>query len=190
MSTNTNAATAVEELETTETAEAVDQQIDVPEMAECFAVTNDAEADWAVRKIAEHRAEVARWAEHFKVQLDRITATEEASIAYLTRLLSDYFPTVPHKSTKTEESYRLPSGKIYMKQQQPKFERDEETLTSWAKENRPELVKTVTTESTDWNTLKKSTTVLESGEVADALTGEIIPGVRAEFRPAEFKIDC
>lgn len=183
MSTMMNAAPAVETVESVET-------IEVPEMSECFAITTDAEADWAVRKIAEHRAEIEKWAAHFKGQMDRITATEEASIAYLTRLLSDYFPTVPHKSTKTEESYRLPSGKIYLKSQQPRYERDEAVMTEWAKENRPELVKTVTTESTDWNTLKKSTTVLDSGDVADALTGEIIPGVKAEFRPAEFKIDC
>lgn len=173
---------------TTETVET--PAIEVPEAEECFVIENDSQADWAVRKIAEHKAEVEKWSNHFKQQMEKIENTENASIIYLTRLLRDYFATVPHKTTKTEESYKLPSGKVYMKAQQPKYTREEETLTAWAKENHPELVKTVVSESTDWNTLKKSTTTLEDGSVVDALTGEMIPGVKAEMRPPEFKVDC
>lgn len=164
--------------------------IEVPEAEELFCIDDDSKADWAVRKIAEHRAEIEKWDTHFKTQLEKITATEQASIDYLTRLLQDYFRTVPHKETKTEESYKLPSGKIYVKAQQPKYIRDEEEMTAWAKENRPELVKTTVTETTDWNTLKKATTTLEDGSVVDSLTGEVIPGVKAEHRDPEFKIDC
>lgn len=173
-----------------EQTEPVTPAIEVPEAEECFAIDDDSKADWAVRKIAEHRAEVEKWEKHFETQMERIRATEQASIDYLTRLLKDYFTTVPHKATKTEESYKLPSGKIFMKAQQPKYIRDEEEMTAWAKENRPELVKTTVTETTDWNTLKKSTTTLDDGSVVDALTGEVIPGVKAEHRDPEFKVDC
>ena len=164
--------------------------IEVPEAEELFCIDDDSKADWAVRKIAEHRAEIDKWDNHFKNQLERIRATEQASIDYLTRLLKDYFTTVPHKTTKTEESYRLPSGKVYMKEQLPKYIRNEDEMTAWAKENRPELVKTTVTETTDWNTLKKATTTLDDGSVVDSLTGEVIPGVKAEMRMPEFKIDC
>ena len=173
---------------TTETVET--PAIEVPEAEECFVIENDSQADWAVRKIAEHKAEIEKWDIHFGRQLEKIKATENASIDYLTRLLRDYFATVPHKTTKTEESYKLPSGKIYSKAQQPKYIRDEDEMTAWAKENRPELVKTTVSETTDWNTLKKATTTLDDGSVVDALTGEVIPGVHAEMRPAEFKVDC
>lgn len=165
-------------------------EIEVPEAEELFAIDDDSKADWAVRKIAEHRAEIDRWQAHYTRQMERVRVTEQASIDYLTRLLQDYFRTLPHKTTKTEESYKLPSGKVYMKAQQPKYTRNEEELTAWAKENRPELVKTTVTETTDWNTLKKATTTLEDGTVVDSLTGELIPGVTAEMRPAEFKVDC
>lgn len=176
------------EIYTTDTVET--PAIEVPEAEELFCIDDDSKADWAVRKVQEHRAEIDKWENHFKNQMERIRTTEQASIDYLTRLLQDYFRTVPHKETKTEESYKLPSGKIYVKAQQPKYIRDEEEMTAWAKENRPELVKTVTTETTDWNTLKKSTTTLEDGSVVDSLTGEVIPGVKAEHREPEFRVDC
>lgn len=173
-----------------EPVEPAENTIEVPEAEECFIIENDSQADWAVRKIAEHRAEISKWEEHFRKQMDKISATEQASIDYLTRLLKDYFVTVPHKTTKTEESYKLPSGKVYMKEQMPKYIRNEDEMTAWAKENRPELVKTTVTETTDWNTLKKATTTLDDGSVVDSLTGEVIPGVKAEMRMPEFKIDC
>ena len=50
------------------------------------------------------------------------------SIAYFTGLLRKYFEDVPHHTTKTSESYALPSGTLMLKQQEPTFERDAEKL--------------------------------------------------------------
>jgi phage host-nuclease inhibitor protein Gam len=99
--------------------------------------------------------------------------------------LEKYFGTVQHKVTATEENYRLPSGKLVMKKPSMEFERDDESLLSWLKENgHPEFIKTK--ESVDWSSLKK-TLVVVGGSVTDE-DGQIVPCITAVEKPAEFKI--
>ena len=57
----------------------------------------------------------------------------------------------------------------------------------WAQENRPELL--VPQEpKLDWATLKKSLQATDDGRAVDTETGEIVPGVAINERPAKFSI--
>ena len=96
-----------------------------------FLIENDSKADWALREIAEAQADTAKWADYYADQAAKIKAQNDQTVAYFTSALEQYFGTVPHRTTKTQESYGLPSGKLVRKAQQPTYERDAEALLKW-----------------------------------------------------------
>ena len=84
-----------------------------PGATKVFKITDDSLADWAVCKIADERAELARLKELADEQIARImekvAAAEkrcENNTSFMTSKLAEYFETVPHKETKTKHSYR------------------------------------------------------------------------------------
>ena len=99
---------------------AQDEAEDAPRPA--WRITDDGCADWACRKIAEEKAELDRIRELAEAQIQKIeeklAAAErryENGTRFLTGKLAEYFETVPHKATKTKESYRLLSGTLTRK---------------------------------------------------------------------------
>ena len=151
-----------------------------------FHVTDDKAAQWCMQKIMEAETDRAMWKAHYEAQMEKVNKAADESIAYFTGKLEEYFATVPHKATKTQESYTLPGGKLVLKQQQPKFETDDDKLVSWLEANgRTGLVKIK--KSADWATLKKSLNFV--GENAVTVDGEIVPGVKVEQRPNVFKVE-
>lgn len=152
-----------------------------------FTVDNDQKAEWAARKIREARQDTQKWTEYYERQLSAIRRANEETEAYFAALLADYFDTVPHKATKTQESYSLPSCKLVLKAQQPEFNRDEAVLCDYLdKKGRDDLVKI--TRRADWAALKKTLKVMEDGTCVDA-DGEVVEGVQAFSRQPEFKIE-
>lgn len=152
-----------------------------------FIVDNDQKAEWAARKIREARQDTQKWTEYYERQLSAIRRANEDTEAYFAALLADYFDTVPHKATKTQESYSLPSCKLVLKAQQPEFNRDEAVLCDYLdKKGRDDLVKI--TRRADWAALKKTLKVMEDGTCVDA-DGEIVEGVQAFSRQPEFKVE-
>lgn len=152
-----------------------------------FIVDNDQKAEWAARKIREARQDTQKWTEYYERQLSAIRRANEDTEAYFAALLADYFETVPHKATKTQESYSLPSCKLVLKAQQPEFNRDEAVLCDYLdKKGRDDLVKI--TRRADWAALKKMLKVMEDGTCVDA-DGEVVEGVQAFRRHPEFKIE-
>lgn len=152
-------------------------------MSEPYEITNDRQAEWSMGQIRAARAEVAKYERYYQEQLERIRAECRSTEEYHTAMLERYFATVPHRCTKTQESYRLPSGKLVRAKQQPAFIRDEEALLPYLRQNAPQLI--LRTESVDWQGLKKRVAV--QGETAvDAQTGEVIPGITVEQRPDKF----
>lgn len=152
-----------------------------------FTVDNDQKAEWAARKIREARQDTQKWTEYYERQLSAIRRANEETEAYFAALLADYFETVPHKATKTQESYSLPSCKLVLKAQQPEFNRDEAVLCDYLdKKGRDDLVKI--TRRADWAALKKTLKVMEDGTCVDA-DGEVVEGVQAFSRLPEFKIE-
>ena len=152
-----------------------------------FTVDNDQKAEWAARKIREARQDTQKWTEYYERQLSAIRRANEETEAYFAALLADYFETVPHKATKTQESYSLPSCKLVLKAQQPEFNRDEAVLCDYLdKKGRDDLVKI--TRRADWAALKKTIKVMEDGTCVDA-DGEVVEGVQAFSRQPEFKVE-
>ena len=155
--------------------------------SEPFRVTDDKSAEWCIRKIREAQAEKQRWRDYYAEQQRKIDQEADGTIGYFEALLADYFDTVPHKRTKTQESYQLPGGKLVRKQQAPEYQRDDASLLPWLKQNAPELVKV--TETPDWATLRKRLIIAPDGETVATEDGEIIPGIKAIQRPEVFKIE-
>lgn len=181
-------AATLEELEEFDIGSIADQE------APRFRITDDRCADWAVRKIAEERAEYDRLKELADQQVAAITEKMEAAkrrlengTSYLTSCLAEYFRTVPHKTTKTTEKYRLLSGTLTLKKGTVKATVDDAKLVPWLRENGyGDLVKVE--ESAKWGELKKL--LAYTGEIATIQsTGEIVEGVTAYETPATFTVD-
>lgn len=168
---------------------------EIEETRERWKIENDSQADWALRKIAQLDEDDRKWEEHFKEELSRILKANERRRTYWIFLLGEYFRTVPHKATKTQESYPLPSGKLILKNKGPKYELDDEVLLSWLKKNNQDAFVKVK-ESPKWGDFKKTLPKGEDGNLATIKTedgtrlvnadGEIIPGVSVEPQEPEF----
>lgn len=151
-----------------------------------FSIEDDKQADWAIRKIKEAREDTAKWRSYYADQIAKIEKANAATEDYFLALLESYFAKVPHKATKTQESYMLPSGKLVRKDQNPTYERDEEALLAWAHASCPDVIRTK--ESVSWEQLKKRVTWSPDGEAINGDTGEIIPGVKAVKRDPVFHV--
>ena len=148
----------------------------------------------SIRKIAEERSEYNRLKELADQQKAAIEEKVEAArrrmengTAFLTSCLADFFNTVPHKTTKTTEKYRLLSGTLTLKKGTVKATVDDSKLVPWLRENGyGDLVKVE--ESAKWGELKKL--LAYTGEIATIQsTGEIVEGVTAYETPATFTVD-
>lgn len=173
-------------------------QLNEEEIQEGFKIDNDNLAEWAVCKISEDRADFQRLINvcetrileyqekirKYQEQLDRKTSG-------LKGLLQQYFETVPHKATKTQETYKLPSGTLKKKYGTPEYIRDEDSLVKWLEERDEFSQQFIKTKKTvDWKEYKKN--VLEysikDGKVI-TLDGEIVEGLTVQERPDSFEIE-
>ncbi len=155
-----------------------------------WKVMDDSSAEWAMEQIANANAEREKWTAFYAERLGKIEATTQNTIDYFTAKLKEYFETVPHHQTKTQESYELPSGKLVMKAQAPEYIRDESKLIAWAKESgNTDFVKTK--ETLDWSKMKKEVSkyTLVDGKPVDPFTGEIIDGLDVVEREPKFTIE-
>ena len=157
-----------------------------------FRITNDLMADWAVEKINAARAERDRLVSLVQEKIEQLQekrqlymSNYEENTSYLRGKLMDYFLTVKTQNTKTMKKYKLVSGTLVLKRQQPLYERDEGALLAWAETTVPELVKV--TKEVSWADLKKQTDV--SGDKL-LLDGEIIPGVTVVEREDVFEVQA
>lgn len=151
-----------------------------------FVVTDDQKAEWCIRKIQEAQKDKDFWKRHYAAQYAAIEETADATISYMEGLLKDYFRSVPHKVTKTQENYALPSGKLVCKHQEPEFERQDDKLLDWLKKSgKQEFVKV--TESVDWAGLKKTVSVVGTQMATE--DGEVIPGITVIPREDVFKVE-
>ena len=164
------------------------QEIAYTDQPEEFTVTDDATAQWCMKKIKEAEADKEMWRKHYEAQMEKVNKAADESIAYFTAKLEEYFANVPHKATKTQESDTLPGGKLIRKKQQPKFDTDDEALIPWLKSsNMNQFIKVK--ESPDWAGIKKLVTISPDGEHVMTEDGEIVPGVTVTIRPDIFKVE-
>ena len=153
-----------------------------------FHVTDDKAAEWCMKKIQEAEADRAMWKAHYEAQMKKVNESADSTVAYFTARLEEYFASVPHKATKTQESYSLPGGKLILKRQQPEYTVDNAALVPWLEESfMGQLVKVE--KKADWAGLKKIVTVTPDGAHVATDDGEIIPGVTVTPRPDVFKVE-
>ena len=166
------------------------------EVRERFEVDNDMKAEWVLSKIRRIRAdqkkevdELTRQMQFYKDQMDMIGKKADEDVAFFESMLIPYFADRMDggftKATKTQTTYKLPTGKMVLKHQAPEFERKDEELLPWLKENRPDLVKV--TESANWAELKKAVKVV--GENVVTKDGEVVPGVKVTEREDKFEVE-
>lgn len=159
-----------------------------------WRITDDSCADWACRKIAEERAELARIRELAEAQIMRIEGKLavaerrcENNTGFLIAKLAEYFEIVPHKTTKTKASYRLLSGTLTCKFGGVYMEKDDNKLVEFLKASgNLEFIKTE--EKPKWGEYRKRLKII-GGSVVDNETGEIVEGVKAIERPSTFTVD-
>ena len=159
---------------------------------ERYRITSDGEADRWIERIQDARAEhdrfVAACQERIAEFDTRIKAADEEcekEVAFALGVLREYFDTVPHKTTKTQESYSLPSGKLVFKRPTIAPRIDEQALFDWVKGNAPDYVQT--TQKTKWGELKKQL-VLKGDKYVFTETGEVVPGLTPEQTEGGFDV--
>lgn len=159
-----------------------------------WRIADDGAADWAVRKIAEERAELTRIRELAEAEIGRIEAKLDAAekryengTRFLTAKLAEYFNTVPHKTTKTKESYRLLSGTLTMKIGGIQMKQDDKSLLAFLKQSGNDDMIQIT-EKPRWGEYKKRLQIV-GNRVVDSLTGEIVEGVVVIEKPNTFTVD-
>jgi hypothetical protein len=158
-----------------------------------FTVNDDATAEWVLAKLRAAQQERDRLVRACKSMIekyqDKIARFDEKynqESDWWKSELAGYFARVPHKSTKTQEQYALPSGKLILKQQQPEFLRNDDILLQWLKDTgRTDHVKVK--ESPDWAGLKKKLSI-QDDKAYDPETGEVVPGVSVQQRPPVFNV--
>lgn len=159
-----------------------------------WRITDDGCADWAVRKIAEERAELDRIKALADEQIQRIEEKVEAAerrfqsgTGFLTGKLAEYFQTVPHKTTKTKHSYRLLSGTLTLKLGGPQLKQDDNKLLEYLKASgNDDMIQQV--EKPKWGEFKKRLQIV-GASVVDSTTGEIVEGVQIIDKPDTFTVD-
>lgn len=161
---------------------------------EKWVIDCDEKAEWALKKIREAAQEhdrllklAAHELENINARIEEINKDYEDDTAWLKHQLSQYFETVPHKTTKTTEKYVLLTGALVRKKGGIEYKRDDEKMLSWLNNNHlDQFIKTKM--DVDWKELKTRTSISEDGAVVFDDTGEIIDGVIASEKPDTFDI--
>lgn len=172
----------------------LEEVLEQPEGAEKeFSITDDYTADWALKRIAEERKELERLEaiadrqiEELELKKQHLKETTERKTAFLKGCLAQYFETVPHKATKTQESYKLLSGSLVFKLPKLNMVKDDVKLLEYFHKNgMEEYIKTE--EKPVWGEFKKTLSVI-NGEVIDTSTGEVVKAVKVEETAGVFDV--
>jgi hypothetical protein len=157
---------------------------------EDFLVDNDQKAEWALIKIKEIDSEYERLSNVCALQIDFYKSQQKQyeekksnDRCNLVSMLSQYFENVTSKETKTQATYKLPSGKLVKKLEKREFTHDPEKLlevlanTEFV-EKKPSL---------KWGEFKKTLQIV--GDHAVDESGEIVEGVTVAVKPASFDVE-
>lgn len=158
-----------------------------------FIVNDDGKAEWCLSKIAEETKETQRLINvcaekiaEYQTKIRKFEEAHENKIEYLQGLLNGYFLTVPHKATKTMESYALPSGKLKLKYPAPKFEVDNLILADYLSNNGLDDYLEVIPRA-KWGEFKKTVAVV--GDKVVDTNGQIVDGVTVTMTQPEFLVE-
>lgn len=167
--------------------------LDEVQTEERFTITDDHKAEWAIKKIKVLQAKRDRLIDACDRQIAEYEAFKErentrytSKTSYLKALLASYFETVPHDATKTAEKYRLPSGELIRKHQNPEIIKEESVAVSSLRAmGMTQYIKTK--ETVDWAELKPNVDFID-GQCVNKETGEVISGFAAIEMPDVFEV--
>lgn len=148
-------------------------------------LTNDDEALWTMRKLAQAQREIDRITRQAKVEIERIEAWYRANVMgaqdvveTCDKLLSEYLKKIRKESTDNIKSLTFPDGTISSRHADPKVAvTDDKAFIAWAKENAPHF---------DWVRVKEEVALSELKKMVDLdaennrvlmTSGEVIPGL-------------
>jgi hypothetical protein len=158
-----------------------------------WKIDNDDKAEWALTRIQEEENESKRFVDDCQKRIDiyqKKIEKEQERLNYSTGILKaqllEYFATVPHKKTKTQETYRLPSGNLKLKYGKLQYRHDDKALLKFLQDrDMTDYIKT--TQAPKWGDIRK--TLVPAGDKAVNQDGEIVEGVTVEHGPEEFKVE-
>ena len=165
------------------------------ENQEGFIIDNDVKSEWALKKIKAATEEADRLKAIIVAEREELDRKEKeindkltSETSYLKGLLFRYFETVPHKTSKTMESYKLLSGSLVYKLPSMKIMKPESDaeLVKYLEDNAPMLVETV--KKPAWGEFKKSLSLTDDGEVVDTTTGEKLSFIKTEESEGSFDV--
>lgn len=163
------------------------------EEKDTFVIDNDNKAEWALTVIKAEKADRDRLIsvceqkiQEYQEKIEQFKKQYESRTSYLISCLNQYFQTVPHKTTKTQETYKLPSGTLKLKLPGVEYQRDDTKLVEWLKSSGLNDFIQIK-ESPKWAELKKTVTV--NGDKVLTEDGEIVEGVTVVEKPAVFEVE-
>lgn len=161
---------------------------EIVEGADGWTIEDDQQAEWAMKKIVEAQAEFDRWKTYYTEALEKVKARTDNTVSFMTAKLCEYFRVVPHKETKTQEKYSLPSGDLVMKKAKRVWEHeDDAALLQWARDNGfSDCIKTV--EKVSWSDVKKRLAENADGVIYDMETGVVCEAVKSVESAPEFVV--
>lgn len=163
-------------------------QQETTDAEESWTIENDQQAEWAIGKIKAAQADLDKWQRYYTAMIDGVKARTEQTVSYMTEKLSEYFQTVPHRETKTQEKYSLPSGDLVLRKPKTVWVHDDdEALLKWVKENGfSDCVKV--TEKVNWAEVKKRLSEDSNGVLCDSETGLVCDVVKVKTTEPEFAV--
>lgn len=205
-------ANAVEgtELELTDEGGVLLRFHDLPEAGaidpQRFIVDDDDKANWALRKLAKIEAEEKRIQKNYEMEMQRLASWRDEKLAklkgprsFFEGLLFGYMRILRanhEKENKPAKSFRydLPLAVLRIKDQDPKYERDEKVLVDFFEANGYiNYVNAKEVKSPNWATfkdlLKTGGLKIEGSHLIDTATGQKIEGIEVIERPAKLEFD-
>ena len=157
------------------------------ELEQDVPVLDDLDAEYLMGRIRDAIRQYEKMEAWYARQLEKAKQVRDKTVTWAEANLRAYFDSLEtKKKTKTQISYELPSGKLVLKHQEPKYETDDEALVPWLKTTWPELVKVK--ESSDWANLKKQLAISPDGKSMITPDGEVVPGVTVTQREDKFTV--
>lgn len=166
---------------------------------ERFVVDNDMKAEWCLSKIrtakknAEREIEeLSRQMEFYKARMDQVQREYEEEKNFFQEMLLAYFNSRVEsgfaKATKTQVSYILPTGKLFLKHREPEYDykTKQKEAIEWLKKNDGKQFIKVK-EELDWKALKAKVTI--SGNSVCTDDGEVVPGIVVTPRDDVFEVE-
>ena len=174
---------------------------EIKPVREHFDVDNDFKAEWCLNKIRSARAnqkkkkeELQRQMQFFLDEIARVDHEADEEVAFFSSMLTPYFRSRSEEGftekQKTQEYYKLPTGKLVLKHREPTYEYKKEANKACDFLRKDEELKKVirVKEEVNWKDLKKLTDIA-GDKVFIKATGEVIPGISVTLNDDEFEVE-